>query len=200
MPQDPVDPRSLHRRAAESPILSTAFERYDRIATRHGMSLQHPLTAPRVWERALGLSLDEMWRHGSNKVVLRRLAARWVDRDYLTANARPGLNWLFTQQKIRKELSHFFQQTPRQRQARLEPLSEIVELQHFLERAETAWQGNRWQQLGRIWGTIRAADLVSAVETQQIDPKTNDSDRNIHHGSRCRRQNHSQAQTAEAFL
>ena len=85
------------------PYLTTALERYDRVASRWGMDLRHPLLDLRLVELCLALPWHLKNRDGWTKYIIRRATAGMVPEMVRWRSERRDVFWAYTSAIVAEE-------------------------------------------------------------------------------------------------
>ena len=99
------DARRDHGENLLHPYVAVALERYDRVASRWGVDVRHPLLDLRLVELCLALPLHFKNRNGWKKYILRHATREGLPQQVRWRRDNANVMWLFTSMIVASELS-----------------------------------------------------------------------------------------------
>jgi len=100
--------REEHRRWLDHGMLPVAYERYDRVASRHSIEPRHPYTDRRVIEFCLAIPAAQKNTLGLGKVINRRALAPLLPPDVVWRSNKESLDFAFAQARYRIQAQEIF--------------------------------------------------------------------------------------------
>lgn len=119
----PSDLQAAHACAVNQPFLTSAFERYDRVASAYSVERRDPFCDKRVVEFCVALPWHQKVHHGWSKVLLRRSMSGVLPAPVCWRRTCDHLGWRFTRAWMRLE-SDLVQHTL----SNLEDVSEFIDV------------------------------------------------------------------------